>query len=201
MKTLLPSWSEKNGIDLSPLEHLRSIRKIVDPMSGTSRASSLPTLRRLSSLTLHEKGSTRTSLLISPSASTDLMPNIELPDGLSPLTLTTAPSHPARTKEQLKAKNKVWPCIYAPKRGTEGEGHVWSGDEIEWVRSSMKRVIDEANDARNLGEVFMLLYFLMSADYLSSLSRSFQLRLTLRSTNLLPLNLWHTIPVIRHTIR
>lgn len=76
-----------------------------------------------------------------------------LPEGLSPVYAAEVPAYPARTKAQLKAKNTLWPSIYAPKRPSEAEEHVWTSEEVEWVRECLSKTVQGALEAQFGGEV------------------------------------------------
>lgn len=121
----------------------------------------------------------------------------DLPDGLLHPYRVHAPSYAAQTKEQLKAKNGIWPCIYALRRTTEAEGYVWSSDELQWVRHGMARVIQEALQAQANDEVNFIAPDANSRTYSSSHRSAWPLTLAV----LVPLNiLWRQIQDVRQDI-
>lgn len=93
------------------------------------------------------------SLLVTPSVDGDDSVPPFVPEGLCTPYLVTVPLFPSCTKAQLRAKNKLWPCAFVAKRLTDAEKHIWSLDEVQWLRQCMARVVGAAMDAKNNSEV------------------------------------------------
>ncbi|KAF8322454.1 cytidine deaminase-like protein, partial [Clavulina sp. PMI_390] len=125
----LIDWAEKRFQKPEAISHLRSIRK-----------------------TTSSTGPPQVSLILEPTALDDELAPTDLPESLSSPYHVNVPTFPARTKEQLKHKNKLWPCAYMPKQPGAAETYVWTEAEVDWIRGSMQSVIREAEAAMSAGE-------------------------------------------------
>lgn len=105
------------------------------------------------------------TLLIAPVLSEGEENPSALPVELSPPYRVEVPLFAARTKAQLKAKNAVWPCVYAPKQPTDAEKYVWTPPEIQWVIDSMTLVVQEAMQARANNEVRIALHSIIGVSF------------------------------------
>lgn len=108
-------------------------------------------------------GVAKTSMLLEPISPEDENDMSDLPDGFSPRYRVEAPLFAAKTKVQLKAKNALWPCIYAPKQLTDAEKYKWTAPEVDWVHNSMARVIQEGLKAQSANEVWIAMFIMMGS--------------------------------------
>lgn len=143
----MSSWVEHSGQKVDSVAHLRSVRKVVDGVTGMFWAFDVrPSIDSIS-------GETKVSLLVAPSIDGESSVPPFVPHGLCNPYIVTVPSFPSRTKAQIKAKNKLWPCLFVPKRPTGAEEYDWSPDEIQWVRECMAKVVHAAAEAQNNSDV------------------------------------------------
>ncbi|KZT64622.1 hypothetical protein DAEQUDRAFT_601696 [Daedalea quercina L-15889] len=116
-------WLKKSGLETLTMSHLKRIRK---------------------------QGQKLTVLL----ALTSECPHVPvLPDlpGLSDPYEVEVPSTVALTQMSLKHKNTFWPTVYAPRRKDEVEE--WTRGRVLWACEALKRVVQEARDAGQCGEL------------------------------------------------
>lgn len=149
---LIFRWAENSHLSDGSLDHLRSIRKGNDTDSSCL-SSSLTYLRR----EIYRRTSLASiaSILLAPSFPDFPFPvSLEtIPRELSKPYKTLVPSYPSRTPAQIKAKNLVWPCLYQPRRPSDTEAHNWTKIEIDWIANCMQRVLNDAQKARDTGDV------------------------------------------------
>lgn len=107
----------------------------------------------LKSTLIFSSGVTRISLLLCLVNTEDTSIPTGLHDGLSLPYCIDVPCFAAMTRAQLKAKNELWPCIYAPKQPTNAEKYTWGPSELQWIYESMKHVVQEAFRAQADDEV------------------------------------------------
>ncbi|QRV86614.1 cytidine and deoxycytidylate deaminase zinc-binding region protein [Ceratobasidium sp. AG-Ba] len=75
----------------------------------------------------------------------------ELPEGTGLPYIFKVPKRIATSHFQLGRKNAIWPVGLNPH--VSPEVHVWSSEEIEWLKDGIYRAVDAAVIARNAGEL------------------------------------------------
>ncbi|KAF9519648.1 hypothetical protein BS47DRAFT_1312257 [Hydnum rufescens UP504] len=126
-------WAENSGLNDDSLEHLRSVRKGSDKITGA------PSI----------------SILLGPSYPDRPfpIPLESLPQELSKPYKTLVPSYPSRSPAQIRAKNLVWPCLYQPRRPSASESYDWSEIEIDWIANCIERVLKDSQRSRDAGDL------------------------------------------------
>ncbi|KAJ1309689.1 hypothetical protein OPQ81_006454 [Rhizoctonia solani] len=74
-----------------------------------------------------------------------------LPEGVGSPYVVQVPKRVANSQEQLNRKNALWPVNYNPHIVTDE--HVWTAEEIEWLKSGVDAAIGAALQAKNTGEL------------------------------------------------
>ncbi len=69
-----------------------------------------------------------------------------------PLQLMTVPASCATTLSELSTKNHIWPVVYC-QRPPLPVDQPWSAARRVWVRRVIERIVDDAINARNRGEL------------------------------------------------
>jgi tRNA-specific adenosine deaminase 3 len=67
------------------------------------------------------------------------------------------PMSSALTPMSLVLKASLWPTLYTPRR--KGELESWSKAKVRWAEKAVRRIVDEALDALDRGEVNMISFF------------------------------------------
>jgi hypothetical protein len=83
------------------------------------------------------------------------------------------PMSSALTPMSLALKASLWPTLYTPRR--KGELESWSKAKVRWAEKAVRRIVNEALDALDHGEVNMISFFFwvpVSSYILSSSSQS-----------------------------
>lgn len=91
---------------------------------------------------------------------------------LEPFVLPV-PRAAARTADQLKVRNKIWPVLYSPtaQRPYDARGHTPA--KLAWIRAGIDRVIADARAARDKGEQPIAVYCAAAPESLWPTTESF----------------------------
>ncbi|CCL98406.1 uncharacterized protein FIBRA_00403 [Fibroporia radiculosa] len=121
--TAMLRWLKQSGLETPSMAHLKRIRRQDSTMS----------------------------LLLAYTLNTAdpplLPPDVMLP----PPYILSVPLSVALTPAALKAKSTFWPTVYAPRR--KGEVEEWSKGKVRWACEAMSRVILEAQQAQQRGDL------------------------------------------------
>ncbi|CAE6421538.1 unnamed protein product [Rhizoctonia solani] len=90
----------------------------------------------------------KTIVLTSADTPEALLP--QLPEGVGSPYVTQVPKRIANSQEQLARKNTLWPINYNPH--IVAEEHVWTPEEIEWLKSGIDEAFAAALQAKDAGE-------------------------------------------------
>ncbi|KAG8735620.1 hypothetical protein FRC10_010353 [Ceratobasidium sp. 414] len=73
-----------------------------------------------------------------------------LPEGTGSPYVTKVPKRVATSQSQLARKNAIWPVGLNPHIAPED--HIWTLDEIDWLKRGMDKAVEAAVAAKNAGE-------------------------------------------------
>ncbi|CEL51732.1 tRNA-specific adenosine deaminase subunit TAD3 OS=Saccharomyces cerevisiae (strain ATCC 204508 / S288c) GN=TAD3 PE=1 SV=1 [Rhizoctonia solani AG-1 IB] len=91
----------------------------------------------------------KTMIVTSADTPEALLP--QLPNGVGSPYVIQVPKRVANSQEQLARKNTLWPVNYNPR--ILADEHVWSPEEIEWLKSGIDVAFGAALQAKDAGEL------------------------------------------------
>ncbi|CAE6404593.1 unnamed protein product [Rhizoctonia solani] len=114
---------KKNGFDTDELKHLKRLKS-----DCTGK---------------------KTMIVTSADTPEALLP--QLPNGVGSPYVIQVPKRVANSQEQLARKNTLWPVNYNPR--ILADEHVWSPEEIGWLKSGIDVAFGAALQAKDAGEL------------------------------------------------
>lgn len=87
--------------------------------------------------------------------------------------LLPVPRAAARTADQLKARNKIWPVLYSPTTQRPYDARGITPAKLAWIRAGIDRVITDARAAKERGEMPIAVYCAAAPESLWPTTESF----------------------------